>query len=179
VTIALENRGWGILAIAIAVAVAGPSCLPLSAADPQAGPLATPGRVSAWDSSGPIKLKRGEQIAILFLAAFEKIEGDCQSRLKHTCTLQQLVAGPLDAGGSLLGRLKFDPASDPNFSYTLVASGMKWEAHADARMPGLRGFCAVSEGLPLARFTHNPTGRAGTADKMLSCSYTGDFFAVR
>jgi hypothetical protein len=99
------------------------------------GPFATTAKVAVEDSNGPIKLKREEQIAILFLTAFQTIESDYQNRAKRGCTLDQLVAGPVAADGSPIDRLEFDPKVDPNYAYTLTASGMAWEARAHAKKP--------------------------------------------
>ena len=144
------------------------------------GPFATTAQVEVEDSDGKLALKREEQIAILFLTAFQMIESDCQSRANRACTLDQLMAGPVAADGAHLDRLKFDPKVDPNYTYTLAANGLAWEAHANAKKPGLRGFYFMSRSFPQTTVTYNPAGTAGVIDKELAGrSISGDSFATR
>ena len=153
------------------LALAGVICAVLYGAAPPAdsGPFATTAKVEAEDESGKIALKREEQIAILFLTAMQTIESDCQMRGKHSCALDQV-----------LSRLKFDPKTDPNYTYTLAASGLAWEAHANARKPGLAGFCFMSRRFGQVIATYNPAGSAGFVDKELTGrSIEGDSFATR
>jgi hypothetical protein len=139
------------------------------AAPAPTGPFATTAKVEVEDDKGPIALKREEQIAILFLTAFQTIESDCQYRAKRACTMDQL-----------LGQLKFDPKADPNYTYTLAASGMAWESHANARKPGLLGFCFMSRTFPQVTATYNPAGTAGFLDKeLMGRSIEGDSFTAR
>jgi hypothetical protein len=144
------------------------------------GPFATTAKVEVEDSSGPIKLKREEQIAIMFLTAIQSIESDCQNRAKRACTLAEILAGPIGADGSHLTRLKFDPKADANYTYTLAAAGMAWEAHATAKKPGLLGFCFFSRSFPNAGAYYNPAGTATVIDTELTGrSIDGDSFATR
>ncbi len=144
------------------------------------GPFATSAKVEVEDSDGPVALKREEQIAIMFLTAIQNIERDCQGRAKRACTLDQLLAGPQAADGSHIDRLKFDPKLDPNYTYTLAASGLAWEAHATAKKPGLIGFCFLSRSFPTANAYYNRSGTATAIDKELpNRSIEGDSFATR
>jgi hypothetical protein len=150
------------------------------AAPAPAGPFATTAKVEVEDESGKIALKPEEKIAIMFLTAIQMIESDCQYRAKRACTLDQLLAGPVAADGSHLQRLKFDPKMDPNYTYTLAASGLAWEAHANAKKPGLSGFCFLSRSFPQATATYNPAGTAGFIDKeLMGRSIEGDSFATQ
>ncbi|MGB8013608.1 MAG: LamG domain-containing protein [Terriglobales bacterium] len=146
------------------------------------GPFATTAKVTADDSNGPIALKREEQIALMFLTAIQDLEFDCQMRAKHPCTLDQLLTGTVAADGSHIGRLKFDPKTDPNYTYTLGAStsGMAWEAHANPKKPGLAGFYFMSKGNPGADAFYNPSGTAAIIDKeLMGRGVEGDSFAAR
>ncbi len=130
------------------------------------GPLATTAEVEAWDSSGPIKLKPEEQIALMFLTAIQEIESDCQSQRKGACTYDQVV-----------GRMRFDPKADPNYTYTLAASGMAWEAHATAKRPGLDGFYFSSGGVLTTDAYYSTSGTASAMDKeLVDRSIAGDSF---
>lgn len=140
-----------------------------SATSPPAGrgAFATIAKVEAWDSSGPIQLKREEQIALMFLTAIQEIESDCQGQRKTACTYDQVV-----------GRLRFDPKADPNYTYTLAASGMAWEAHATAKRPGLDGFYFFSSRSALTTDAYYSTsGTASATDRELTDrSIAGDSF---
>jgi hypothetical protein len=144
------------------------------------GPFATTAKVEVEDNSGPIALKREEQIAIMFLTAIQNIESDCQNRAKRACTMDQLLAGPVTADGAHLDRLKFDPKADPNYTYTVGAVGTAWEAHATAKKPGLLGFYFMSRSFPSTTATYNRAGAATVIDTELSGrSIVGDSFAIR
>jgi Concanavalin A-like lectin/glucanases superfamily len=144
------------------------------------GPIATNAKVEIEDSSGPVRLKSEEKIAIMFLTAIQSIELDCQMRVKHACAMDELLVGPVATDGARLAHLKFDPATDPNYTYTLSASGMAWEAHANPRRPGLAGFYFLAKMMAGPDATYNAGGAASAIDKQLtSRSIEGDSFAVR
>jgi len=145
------------------------------------GPFATTAEVTAEDSNGPMKLKREEQIALMFLMAIENIERDCQSHAQHACTLDEMLAGPVSTDRWHIFRLKFDPnKTDPNYTYTVTPSGMEYEAHANARKRGLLGFCMVSRGFSMPTLTYSATGTATLADKaVVSRGVSGDSFATK
>jgi hypothetical protein len=178
----LWNRALQATEVAAIYAAAKATAAPAGAiaSAPGTGPFATTAKVAVEDSDGPVKLKREEQIAILFLTAIQEIESDCQYRAKRACTLDQMLAGTVAANGSRLGRLKFDPKTDPNYTYTVAASGLAWEAHATAKKPGLLGFYFFSRSFPQSTATYNPAGTAGVIDKELGGrSIEGDSFDVR
>jgi hypothetical protein len=144
------------------------------------GLIATNAKVEVEDSNGPVRLKGEEKIAIMFLTAIQSIELDCQMRVKRACTMDQLLAGPVAADGAHLAHLKFDPSMDPNYTYTLSASGMAWEARANPRKPGLAGFYFLAKMMTGPDATYNADGMASAIDKQLtSRSIEGDSFAVR
>jgi hypothetical protein len=179
--VALWDRALKATEVAAIYAACKPAGTPVSASPPApgAGPFATTAKVEVEDSNGPIALKREEQIAIMFLTAIQNIENNCQLRANRACTLDQLLAGPVAADGSHIDRLKFDPKTDPNYTYTLAASGMAWEAHANAKKRGLLGFCFLSKNLGSPNATYNPAGIASVIDKDLtSRSIEGDSFAT-
>jgi hypothetical protein len=108
------------------------------------------------------------------------IESDCQNRAKHACSMDELVSGAAAPDGSRLAHLKFDPRTDPNYTYTLDASGLAWEAHATAKKPGLIGFYIWSRQFPTASMYYNPAGTATILAKELSNrSVEGEAFVVR
>jgi hypothetical protein len=141
-------------------------------ATPTTGPFATTAKVDADDAKGPIKLKREEQIAMMFLTAIEQIEHNCQLNLQRACTMSELMSGK---GGE---HLKFDPnKTDPNYTYTFSAGGMAWEAHANAKKPGLSGFCYMSRSIGTTVTTYSTTGKAGWTDtEIMSRGISGDSF---
>lgn len=144
------------------------------------GPFATTAKVDVEDSKGKVDLKREEQIAYMFLSAVEVIEHECQLDLQHTCTMGQMLAGSYPAG-SHIEHLKFDPnKTDPNYTYTVASGGMAWEAHANAKKPGLLGFCFMSRNIGTTTATISKTGRAGWVDDELgNRGMEGDSFATQ
>jgi Concanavalin A-like lectin/glucanases superfamily len=151
-----------------------------AAAEPATGPFATTAKIEIDDANGPIKLKREEQIAFMFLSAIQNIENPCQVEAQHACTLEELLAGPKAANGWHIDRLKFDPRSDPNYSYSLSTNGMVWEAHANPKKPGLGGFYFVSNGMPSATAYYNPDGDASiTSTELTGTSISGDSFETQ
>jgi hypothetical protein len=146
---------------------------------PASGPFATKATVEIEDRKGLVKLKRDEQIAYMFLSAIEIIEHNCQLTLQHVCPLDQILSGSYP-GGSHIERLKFDPnKTDPNYTYTLAANGMAWEAHANAKKPGLIGFCFMSRDVGTTTATYSAAGKAGWVDPELTTrGMEGDSFAT-
>jgi hypothetical protein len=136
-------------------------------------------KVDVEDPNGPVKLKSAEQTAFLFLSAMQMIEGDCQMNAKRACTLDQMISGATGANGGRGSRLKYNPKSDPNYTYTVFASGLAWEVHATAKKPGLIGFCFLSRSYPSVIVTYSPSGTAGFVDTELpNRSIEGDSFQV-
>jgi hypothetical protein len=154
---------------------AGSATAETGSGNPTTGPFATTAKVEAQDAKGPIQLKREEQIALMFMSAMEQIEGDCQLKLQRACTMSEAMTG---AGGE---HLKFDPnKSDPNYSYTLVSGGMAWEAHANAKKPGLRGFCFMARMIGTTVTTYSGSGKSGWVDtEIRGRSIEGDLFATQ
>lgn len=178
---ALWNRALKATEVASIYDAAKPTGSSVGSAAPgiHTGPFATTAKVEVEDSDGPVKLKREEQVAVLFLTAFGQIESDCQYHAKHACTMDQLVSGST-AGGFRIGHLKFDPKTDPNYTYTLAASGLAWEARAVPKKPGLIGFYFFSRSFPQVTVTYNSSGMAGAIDKELGTrSIEGDSFSVQ
>jgi len=136
------------------------------------GPFATTAKVEAEDAKGPIQLKREEQIALMFLSAAEQIEHDCQLKLQRACSFAELLSG---AGGE---HFKFDPTkNDPNYTYTFAVGGLAWEAHANARKPGLKGFCFMARSIGTTVTTYSAAGKSGWTDTdILGRSIEGDTF---
>jgi hypothetical protein len=151
-----------------------------AAGTPAAGPFATTATVEIEDQKGPVKLKRDEQIAYMFLSAIEVIEHNCQLTLQHVCPMDQMLSGSYPAGSNI-ERLKFDPnKTDPNYTYTLAANGMAWEAHANAKKPGLIGFCFMSRNVGTTTVTYSPTGKSGWVDTEIgNRGMSGDSFATQ
>lgn len=156
-------------ATASAPAVSGPT--------PTTGPFATKAKVDLEDASGKIPINRNEQIAYMFLSAMEEIEHNCQLTLQHACSFASALAGP----GSNIERLKFDPNKvDPNYTYTLAAGGMAWEAHATPKKPGLKAFAFYAKDIGTTTVTYNKTSAAGWTDTLIGNRGTeGDSFATQ
>jgi hypothetical protein len=182
--VALWNRALPASEISSVYAASGVSAS-TAAATPAAGasatgPFATKAKIDVEDSKGKIILKREEQIAYMFLSAIEVIEHECQLDLQHACTLEQMLSGSYPAG-SHIDHLKFDPGkTDPNYTYTVAVGGMAWEAHANAKKPGLLGFCWMARDVGTVTATISKTGKAGWVDDPLGNRGTeGDSFATQ
>jgi hypothetical protein len=134
------------------------------------GAFATTAKVTAGDANGALNLKREEQIAMMFMSAFQQIEYDCQSSTaKNACNMDQVLT-----------RLKFDPKQDPNYTYVLSALGPAWEARATPKKSGFAGFYFLSKGFPTVDATYNPSGSAGPIDRPLTeRGIEGDTFMAR
>jgi Concanavalin A-like lectin/glucanases superfamily len=142
------------------------------------GPFATKATVEVEDASGPVKLKREEQIAYMFLSSIEVIEHNCQLTLQRSCTMAEMLSGSYP-GKANIERLKFDPnKTDPNYAYTVASGGMAWEAHANAKKPGLDGWCFMSRTVGTTTVTYSAAGKAGWVDKEIgNRGMSGDSFA--
>ena len=141
--------------------------------------IQTSAKVEVEDEHGKVALKRPEQIAVMFLTAIQSIEGDCQRHVGEACTMQQMVNGPPAKDKWHVKKLKYDPAVDENYTYTVTATGQKWEARADPRKPGLGGFLWTAKGFSPDAF-YNPKGPASTSDRKLTGrSVDGDSFAIQ
>jgi Concanavalin A-like lectin/glucanases superfamily len=180
---ALWNRALAASEVTAIYATVKPTAAPVvarSAPTSGTGPFATTAKVEAEDSKGPIAMKREEQIAMMFLTAIENIERDCQLRMQRACTMDELMAGTKPPTGPGTERLKFDPKVDPNYSYTFAAGGKAWEAHANAKKPGLMGFYYSSRGIGSTVTTYNRSGSATAVDtEITGRGIEGDSFATR
>jgi hypothetical protein len=136
-------------------------------------------KVEVEDDHGKIALKPPEQLAVMFMTAIQSIEGDCQRHVGEACTMQQMVNGPPAKDKWHVKKLKYDPAIDENYTYTVTTSGQKWEARADPKKPGLGGFLWSAKGFSPDAY-YNAKGPASTADRKLTGrSVDGDSFAVQ
>ena len=128
----------------------------------------TTAQVEIEDAQGKIPLRSEEKVAVMFLSAIQSIELDCQLRAGSACTMDQMV-----------GRLKYDPAGDPNYTYAVKVNGKAWEAHADPKRQGLGGFYFMARVMSPDAY-YNPNGPAGPMDRQLtSRSISGESFSVR
>ena len=158
----------------------GESSPAASPATPTTGPFATTAKVEINGANGILQLKREEEIAYMFLSAFEVIEHDCQLTLQHVCPLAQTLSGAYPKGTNI-ERMKFDPnKTDPNYTYTLLTNGMAWEAHANPKRPGLKGFCFMSRDVGTTIVTYSLSGPAGwTSTPVGDRGMSGDSFATQ
>ena len=170
---ASDSSASGAATSAVAPAASGPT--------PTTGPFATKATVDIEDASGKVQLRREEQIAYIFLSAIEIIEHNCQLTLQQVCPLNQILAGSYPPAGKNIEHLKFDPnKTDPNYTYTLAANGMAWEAHANPKKPFLKGFCFMSRDVGTTIVTYNKTGPSGYTDTPVgNRGMSGDSFAVQ
>jgi hypothetical protein len=144
------------------------------------GGITTTAQVEVGDEKGPVKLRREEEIAIMFLSGIQQIESDCQDHLKQACTMAQVMSGVTAPDRARTGHLKFDPKMDPNYTYTINANGLAYEAHATAKKPGLIGFYWMSRSFPTVLATYNRNGTAQVIDTEIgNRSISGDSFQAQ
>lgn len=94
--------------------------------------------------------------------------------------MASFLPGMPQTGHEPKSRLRFDPAADPNYRYTMRTSGPAWEAHADPVKPGLAGFYFYAKGIGGSDAYYNPGGPASLMDpKLMSRSIMGDGFDQR
>jgi hypothetical protein len=148
---------------------------------PTTGPFATKATVEVEDPAGKVQLKREEEIAYMFLSSIEVIEHNCQLTLQKVCPFNQILTGSYPPAGKNIERLKFDPnKTDPNYTYTLAANGMAWEAHANPKKTGLKGWCFMSRDVGTTIVTYNKTGPSGYTDTPIgNRGMSGDSFATQ
>jgi hypothetical protein len=179
---ALWDRALTAVEVASIYAAAKPAAAPAGVSRstaPGSGALPTTAKVEVGENTGNmIPLKREEQIAILFLTAIQQIETECMSgSAKRACSMDQIMT----SDASHPEHLKFDPKTDPNYTYTLAVNGTAWEARATPKKPGLLGFYFMQRswpGSPLA--TYNRSGTAAVIDTEIgNRSIEGDSFATR
>jgi hypothetical protein len=169
-------------ASAIAANAGAPAASPsgTSSPTPTTGPFATKATVQIEDDKGEVKLKREEEIAYIFLSGIEIIEHNCQLTLQRTCPMDQMLSGSYPKG-AIIEHLKFDPnKTDPDYTYTLATGGMAWEAHANPKKPGLKGFCFMARDVGITIVTYSNSGPAGyTSTAIGNRGMQGDSFAVQ
>lgn len=146
---------------------------------PTTGPFATKATVEVEDPAGKVQLKREEEIAYMFLSSIEVIEHNCQLTLQKVCPFNQILTGSYPPAGKNIEHLKFDPnKTDPDYTYTLAANGMAWEAHANPKKPGLKGWCFMARDVGTTIVTYNKTGPSGYTDTPIgNRGMSGDSFA--
>ena len=164
-----------------------------SAVTGSAGEMASPARDAS--SSGPITthavvvvkdvhdvqipLKQEEKVAVMFMEAIGSLETECDLHLNRKCSLAELVGGPRSPNWKI-GKLKYDPARDPNYKYTVTITGTGWVASANPRRAGLGGFFADDSRGLIADSYYNANGPATAKDRRLNeISYSGELFQVQ
>lgn len=144
------------------------------------GPITTTAQITVKDSQGvEITLKPQEKIALMFIETIASLEGDCKLHLSRSCSLAELVAGPKSPDWNI-GKLKYDPALDPNYKYTVTITGGSWIASANPQRAGLGGFFLDGTRGMIANSYYSSTGPATVKDKELGeISITGAPFQVQ
>ena len=138
----------------------------------------TSAKVTAEDARGQIRLQRPEELALMMLSAIQVAERECQKRLEVACTLEQLVNGPPGKDKWRMYKLKYDPATDPDYTYAITVNGRAWQAEARPRHGGLGGFLFVSKGMT-PNVYYKPEGPASAKDfQLMGWGVDGDSFAV-
>jgi hypothetical protein len=166
---------------AMYAAATGPAVTSAATGGSQGGTLfPTTAKVQLEGPNGPFPLKPEEKIAFLFASAVQQIESDCQFQLQRTCSMAEVTGGGTAANGQKTGHLKYDPRTDPNYTYTVGALDMAWDVHATPKKPGLMGFYMWSRGMGGATIVYNPNGAASAIDRQFtSTSVEGDSFQIR
>jgi|GEM_PF-900777 len=144
------------------------------------GLITTHAQVMVKDLQGvEITLKQEEKIAVMFMEAIDSMEDDCNRHLSRKCSLAELVAGPKSPDWNI-GKLKYDPARDPNYKYTVTITGTSWMASANPQRAGLGGFFVDGTGGMIANSYYKANGPATAKDKRLGeISVSGELFQVR
>jgi hypothetical protein len=139
--------------------------------------ITTQARVIVKDAQEvEIKLKPEEKIALMFLEAISFMEDSCRLHLSRRCSLSELAAGPKSPGWNI-GKLKYDPAIDPNYTYALTITGRGWVASANPQGAGLGGFFFDGGHGIITDSYYNPNGAASAKDKQLGeISIEGETF---
>ncbi|MGB8096027.1 MAG: hypothetical protein WCF17_02655, partial [Terracidiphilus sp.] len=163
-------------------AVAGSSggAAPSAGGVSRSGPITTHAEVSVKNMQDvTIPLKPEEKIAVMFIEAFGSLETECDNFFNRRCSLAELVAGPKSPKWKT-GRLKYDPARDPNYKYTVTITGTGWTASANPQRAGLGGFFMdCSRGI-IPDTYYNAGGPASVNDTRLGeISVSGEIFQVQ
>ncbi len=144
------------------------------------GPITTQAKGIVKDMQGvEIKLKQEEKIALIFMQTISSMEDDCHRHLDRRCLLAELVAGPKSPGWNI-GKLKYDPARDPNYKYAIRISGTGWVASANPSRTGLGGFFVDGTFHLTADIYYNANGPATAKDRQLGqIAIEGESFQVQ
>ena len=141
--------------------------------------IATTPTVTAHSSSGLLRLRPEEKVALAFMASIASIEFWCVQQEQHPCTLDQMTSRNKTAAGSPVGCLKYDPADDANYSFSVTIKDESWDARASAKTKGLMSFHFHSSGNPYSPETfYKPPGVVGPIEKELGYDVTGESFEL-
>jgi hypothetical protein len=157
--------------------------LQTSVAQPQPGstnkPPSTLAMIEITDTKGnELKLKQGEKIAFMFMEAIASMEDDCHRHLSRLCPLAELVKGP-NSPAWKIGKLKFDPATDSNYRYSVSITGDKWQAQAVPQRAVFGGWMYDGSSFSPHRY-YSERGPASASSRQLSSvSIDGDSFRER
>jgi Concanavalin A-like lectin/glucanases superfamily len=183
--VALWNRAVNASEVAAIYATAtgsGGAAVPSTATAGSQGSTLFPNtaKVQLEGPNGVMPLKPEEKIAFLFASAVQGIESDCQFQLQRACGMAEVLGGVKSANGQRTGHLKYDPRTDPNYTYSVGALDMAWDVHATPKKPGLMGFYIWSRGLAVATIVYNASGAASAIDRQFtSSSVEGDSFQIQ
>ncbi len=144
------------------------------------GPITTHAVVVVKDMQDvQIPLKPEEKVAVMFLEAIGSLETECDNFFNRRCSLAELVAGAKSPKWKT-GKLKYDPARDPNYKYTVTIAGFGWTASANPQRAGLGGFFADDSKGMIADSYYNANGPATARDKQIGeFSISGEIFQVQ
>ena len=99
--------------------------------------------------------------------------------LNRKCSLAELVAGP-NSPNWKIGKLKYDPARDPNYKYSITITGTGWVASANPLRAGLGGFFVDGNGGMIANSYYKANGPATAKDRKVDeISVSGELFQVQ
>ncbi len=147
--------------------------------DRASGPIVTVANIKIADENGTaIALNSAEKVALMFMDSIEFMESDCNLHLSRFCSLPELVSG-VSSPSADIGRLKYDPARDANYSYTVAFAGSGWTASATPRRGGLGGFFFDGRHGMVADSYYQADGVAtGNSTKLGDISIEGELFHV-
>jgi hypothetical protein len=176
---AIDFLTVGLTTSAGASGSAGNRATPLTQSASSSGPITTAATVLVKDEQGAeIHLKQEEKIAVMFMQAISFMEDDCRRHMERYCSLAELVAGPKSPGWNI-GRLKYDPARDTNYKYTVTITAHGWNANASPQRSGLGGFFDDLDHGIIVDSYYNSNGPASVNDKKLGeISISGEIFQV-
>jgi hypothetical protein len=169
----------GLCLCAILVCLSADIAFSQAAGNTSAPAISPQAKITVEDmDSKTIVLKPEEKVALMFMQTIAGMERDCKHHAGHLCSLEELVAGPKSPDWNM-GKLKFDPAGDKNYKYTVTISGSKWEGHADPQRKGLGGWF-YDGSFFIARSYFNPSGPATPASTRTgTVLIDGDSFKAR